>query len=118
MNNKQLIGKKGESLAVKYLENLGYKIIKKNFRCKMGEIDIIAQDRDFLIFVEVKTRSNLLWGNPAESIGTKKLSSIIKTLQFYLLINNKSDKSVRVDAIEIYTSNNESKINHIKNITF
>lgn len=117
MGKTQVFGKKGEEEAEKYLINLGYKILNKNFRSRLGEIDIIAQDKDTLVFVEVKTRSSVLWGQPAESIRRKKLNSIIKTSQYYLLLNKRTQASYRIDAIEVYFSEGRFGINHIKNIT-
>ncbi len=117
MNKNIQVGKTGEDLATRYLEKLGYDIIQRNYKCKTGEIDIIAKDNKTIVFVEVKTRSSQIFGNPAESIGSKKLSSIIKALQFWLLINNKTQDDIRVDAIEVNFESGDYKLNHIKNIT-
>ena len=117
MGKTSVFGKRGEEEAEKYLKNIGYKILSKNFRCKVGEIDIIAYDQNCFVFVEVKTRSSTLWGEPAESIRRKKLNSIIKTSQYYLLLNKKTQSRYRIDAIEVFFSEGRFGINHIKNIT-
>lgn len=112
--NNKLIGKYGEDLAVEFLENLGYEIIEKNFMCKIGEIDIIAKDRDEIVFIEVKTRNTLLYGNPIEAVDKRKRKHIYKTAEYYLLINDLLDSYVRIDIIEIILYEHSYKINHIK----
>lgn len=120
MYYNQNIGKIGENLAIKYLENLGYKIIVRNFRCKQGEIDIIAKEKNEIIFIEVKTRTNIKFGYPAEAVNKLKQNHIHKAIQYYLYKNNVTDYNIRIDVVEIYLkySNNRylSKINHIKDM--
>jgi len=117
VHNHLLTGKRGEQEAEKYLKRVGYAIIDKNFRSKIGEIDIIAKDDDMLVFIEVKTRTSTFWGSPAEAIKRKKLHSIIRTSQYYLLTHHNLPQNIRIDAIEILVVNSETRINHIKNIT-
>ena len=109
------IGKLGENLATKYIISLGYKILERNFRCKFGEIDIIAKDKQELVFIEVKTRTNTKFGNPAEAVNSIKKSHILKTAKYYLYIHKLSNKRIRIEVIEIYLSN-KYYINHIKQI--
>ena len=78
------MGNIGEELSSKYLENIGYKIIERNFRCKQGEIDIIAKDGEEYVFVEVKTRSNLCFGKPREAVDEYKKNHICKTVKYYI----------------------------------
>lgn len=117
MHNHLVTGKQGEQEAENYLKRVGYRIVEKNFRSKIGEIDIIAIEGNELVFVEVKTRSSTFWGNPAEAIQSKKLHSIIRTSQYYLLTHHNLPKNIRIDAIEVYVGNNTPRLNHIKNIT-
>ncbi|MCL4387012.1 MAG: YraN family protein [Patescibacteria group bacterium] len=114
---KHQFGKIGEEEAEKYLKNLGYKIIGKNFRCKLGEIDLIALDGNFLVFVEVKSRSTSLFGTPAEAINAKKLNSMIKTSQFFIQGHKNLSSDIRFDAVEVFGFMGQFEINHIKNIT-
>lgn len=86
--NKRNIGKKYEELAIKHLEKEGYRIIGKNFRSQFGEIDIIAKENDYLVFIEVKYRSSIKSGYPHEAINYNKRNRIAKTAQFYMLKNN------------------------------
>ncbi len=114
MDNRKDTGNIGEDIVAKYLEEKEYEIIKRNFRCKLGEIDIIAQDREEIVFIEVKTRKILSYGNPADSVNEPKLKHIYKAAEYYLLINNKLDNFTRIDVIEVYLKNSGYKINHIK----
>ncbi len=110
------IGKLGEDIAVKYLENIGYKIIERNFYCKQGEIDIIAKDEKEIIFIEVKTRTNILYGNPADAVNLQKQKHIYKSAKYYLYKHSLRDVFVRFDVIEIYYLKNKININHIKQV--
>jgi putative endonuclease len=91
---------------------LNYKIIKRNFRTRFGEIDIIAQDNKTLVFVEVKKKTSEVYGKPAEMITKKKLRKIINTAESYIF-NNKLKGPWRVDAVLIM----DDKIELIKNLT-
>lgn len=113
------LGFLGEQIASKYLENLGYRIIERNFNCKIGEIDIVALDRDILVFVEVKARWSDKFGLPEESITPWKIRKIIKTGEYYKLLHPNLPDSLRLDAVAIdLTFNGETKdIRHFKNIS-
>ena len=115
-NNNIEIGQKGEEIAKKYLINLGYKIIDTNWHySKKAEIDIIAIDKDCIVFIEVKTRTNLNFGHPFEAIDYKKLEKIHKAILGYLTTSKLKYKNYRIDGIAIIGLNN-SKIEHLKNI--
>ncbi|HYM65574.1 MAG TPA: YraN family protein [Candidatus Sulfotelmatobacter sp.] len=111
--------KLGEEIAVKFLKEKGYKIIERNFRKGYGEIDIIAVQNNTLVFVEVKTRTTSLFGGAANSISYHKLQTLIKTAQFYKLINKNLPDSLRIDAIliDLDKKSKVSKIEHVENIT-
>ena len=113
MNNK-ILGNEGEEEATKYLMKNGYKIIERNFLCKQGEIDIIAKDKNEIVFVEVKTRRSTKYGLPAEAVDENKQKHIYKAAEYYLYKNKLEKEYVRIDVIEIYYKNNSYKINHIK----
>ena len=72
-NHNIIVGKNGENIACKYLEQIGYKIITRNYRNKYGEIDIIAKENDNYVFVEVKSRNTNKYGNPAEAVNKSKI---------------------------------------------
>ena len=120
MHLKQIIGKIGEQKACNYLEKNNYIIIDKNFYCRQGEIDIIAKDidRNELLFVEVKSRTNFKFGKPSESVNKKKRNHIFRVAEYYLYIKKIKNENIRLDVIEIYFNiyTNKFRINHIKQV--
>lgn len=116
--NKFSFGRIGEEITCKYLINSGYKIIERNFYYRGGEIDIIAfdEEKDEVVFIEVKTRANRNYGLPSESVNSCKVRHIIKGINYYLYKNNLENSFIRVDAIELFYKNNKFYINHIKQI--
>lgn len=115
---KQKIGKLGENLATKYLEQQGYKVIERNFECRQGEIDIIAIDIDKneLVFIEVKTRTNIKYGKPIEAVDQNKQKHLTKAVRYYLYSRHLENEFVRIDVMEIYLYNHKYRVNHIKQI--
>lgn len=107
------IGKMGEREAAKYLSKSNYKILQLNFRSKFGEIDIIAMHKDTIVFIEVKTRKNNLYGTPGQAVNKSKQRKIIKTALFYLKIKNIYHKNVRFDIVEVWQENNKVMDIHI-----
>lgn len=109
-------GKKGEDLAQEYLKKQGYEILETNKRfSKLCEIDIIAKDKDCLVFVEVKTRSSDFCGAPLEAITKTKYENIKTGLFSYLQETKIKHKKYRIDAVSIILKP-EININHLKNI--
>jgi putative endonuclease len=94
-------GDHAEKIAIKYLINKSYKIIEKNYKNKIGEIDIIAKDKDILVFVEVKFRSNDYFGLPREAVNTNKQFKIRNVATQYITSNKLFDKTCRFDVLEI-----------------
>ena len=110
------LGKNGEEIAAKHLEKLGYKILETNKRfSKLCEIDIIALDKNTLVFVEVKTRKTDVCGHPLEAITRTKYNHIRQGLLIYLK-ENPQYKKFRIDAISVLIKP-ELKIEHLKNIS-
>lgn len=109
-------GKLGENLACQYLTTKGYRIIERNFKMRQGEIDIIAIDKEELVFIEVKTRTNYYYGVPIEAVDSKKQKHLLKAVEYYLYKRNLEKEFVRIDVIEIYLYKHKYKINHIKQI--
>lgn len=100
--NKRSIGTKYESIACDYLQKQGYEILVKNFRCRMGEIDIVARDGEYLVFVEVKYRQKASCGQAVYAVSSKKQQIISRVAAFYLLKNRLSDDTpCRFDVIAI-----------------
>jgi len=115
MKNHLRLGEEGEQLAADYLDQQGYVILTRRFRTKIGEIDIIAKDRDCLVFVEVKTRSSTVYGWPAEAVTWRKQQKIIKTALWFMKDVGALDAKCRFDVIEIIIGHGMAiQYNHIK----
>jgi len=118
-NYKKELGAKGETIALEYLKNKGYKILKTNYHTREGEIDIITSFLDKIIFIEVKTRASNRFGLGEEAIDEKKLESLSLAAEKYLQENNLEDNSWQIDLLTIdFSRNREGKIKHLENITF
>lgn len=114
--NNIIKGRQGEEIAANYLVKNGYKIIDRNWHySKNAEIDIIAEQNGILVFIEVKTRTNLNFGHPFESINYAKIQKIHKAIYGYLKESSIRYKSFRFDGIAIVGLNNPT-IEHIKNL--
>jgi putative endonuclease len=101
MNNRA-VGTAFEQKAAQFLINNGYQLLYRNFRCRLGEIDLIARSEGYLCFIEVKYRSGASKGFPAEAITPAKISRITKTAQFYMLRHRiPQDTPCRFDAVVI-----------------
>lgn len=117
MYSKKILGGIGEKAAAEYLESQGYNIIARNFRCKIGEIDIIAADNDIITFIEVKTRSSEIYGHPGEAVNYYKQKKIIQTALVFIKQRKLYDWMSRFDVVEVITDDFNSivSINLIKN---
>ena len=109
--NRRSIGAQGEADARVFLTQKGAKILEANYRRPTGEIDIIARLGKTLLFVEVKRRSSLRYGRPAEAVDRQKQAHILRTAQLYLQENRLGDVPVRFDVIEVLPG----QIRHIEN---
>lgn len=99
--NKRQIGARYEKKAGKYLISQGYEIVEYNFRCRMGEIDLIAKDGEYLVFCEVKYRAGAAKGHPAEAVGIRKQQVISKCASYYLMIRRLSGILCRFDVVSV-----------------
>ena len=108
---KKFLGRAGEVRAADFLKKKGYKILKKNYKTHLGEIDLIAKDGDTLVFVEVKTRISDDYGSPSEAVNFKKQEKYYKVATEYLVREKLMDSPCRFDVVEI----ENGQINHIFN---
>lgn len=108
-------GKIGEDLACEYILKKNFEIIERNFRCKIGEIDIIAKDKDELVFIEVKTRSQNKYGNPSDAVDKYKKKHIYHAAEYYMMINRIENVFCRLDVMEVFMYDSGTKINYLKN---
>ena len=124
---KQALGRLGEDIAADYLEKNGYRIVRRNQRLGKNELDIICEDDNFIVFVEVKTRSCLYpesgdFGIPSRAVDEGKRKNTVKASRDYLAANY-INKQPRIDVIEVYMLEQKSefktptvlKVNHIRN---
>ena len=115
--SKISLGRKGENIAEKYLVDQGYKILDRNFQNRFGEIDIVAEDKDTLVFVEVKTRFSEKFGRAEEAVTAGKIKKIIKAGQFYRILNKDLPESERIDVVAIDFDNDKlERVELIKNV--
>ena len=85
MKNNRAVGTDYEKKAAQYLETLGYQILEQNFRCRTGEIDLIAKESGYLVFIEVKYRTDTRMGEPQEAVDYRKQRKICRTVDYYCL---------------------------------
>jgi putative endonuclease len=101
MTEKSDLGKRGEDIAVAYLRKQGYKILERNYKNRIGEVDIIALDRKTYCFIEVKTRENLDLGLPCEAVHAHKQLKISRVAQSYVAFEGIEDHNCRFDIVSI-----------------
>lgn len=111
---KNIFGKKGEIIATNYLKNKDYTIICNNYKTPIGEIDIIAKDKNTIVFVEVKTRTSRAFGDPLEAVNAHKQMKIRQVATMYLKQFGKLNTSCRFDVIGVLGDTDE-EIRHIQN---
>lgn len=108
------LGRQGEDLATDYLKTRGYTILVRNYRQKTGEIDIIARDGECLVFIEVKTRTSLLFGQPYEAVTQKKQGQISRVALDYITRNKLHNKAMRFDVVSVLIpAHGKIEINHL-----
>ena len=109
--NRRETGSLSERAAGQFLQQKGYRIIQYNYRCRVGEIDIIAEDGDTLVFCEVKYRRTEKYGTPLEAVGYVKQRTIARCAQYFLLEHHVTERKCRFDVVGI----SPEKITHIEN---
>jgi putative endonuclease len=113
-NDRLALGKKGEDMAVRHVKGLGYRVIERNYRCPLGEIDLIAQDGDYLAFIEIKTRRGRSTGEAKEAVGNRKQRKLTQLALYYLKNEFKNDSKARFDVVAISLYDKKNKIELIK----
>ena len=109
------LGKLGEELALKKIKRLGYKYITSNYRCALGEIDLIARDNDCLVFIEIKTRKSRSTAYAKEAVNKRKRRQISKAALTYMKANKCLDSKARFDVIAISLVGDHKEIEVIRN---
>lgn len=114
MTNKQK-GQLGEDIAVKFLRDREYEILRTNYRTRRAEIDIIARNNDYIVFIEVKYRESISYGYPLESVTVSKCAKIRHAAEYYILSEYGYELDVRFDVIEILNQGG-LEINHLEGV--
>lgn len=116
-DNRKQLGAFGEQVAKDHLEKHGYEIVQCNYRCSIGEIDIVARDGDYLVFVEVRTKRDRQFGSPEESITLAKKTKLVELAETYLQEHQDSSELWRIDvvAVEVGRADKISRIEIIEN---
>lgn len=108
------VGETGEGIAAKFLEKHGHEILERNFRFQRGEIDIISFTKGIVVFTEVKTRTNVSYGDPKDAVDIFKRRQIYMTAEHYLTQRSPFYRAARFDVIEVFLTD-KPMIHHIKN---
>lgn len=111
---RRRVGQDGERRAEHFLRSLGYSIVERNYRSPRGEIDLVAQDRETLVFVEVRTRRADEYGGPLASVGRHKQRQISKTALHYVSRFGLHDRATRFDVIGIVGEGEHANLTHVK----
>ena len=112
---RQILGNEGERIAESYLKEKGYRLVERNYRCPVGELDLIALDRRVIVFVEVKTRSDDRFGTPLESVHLRKQKKMIKAALFFLSQRRLHHREARFDVVGISLVDRKPMVEHVKN---
>jgi len=112
---RQNVGKRGEEVASAYLEKAGYRIIERNYRCIFGEIDIVAEDGDSIVFVEVKSRRSSAYGPPQLAVGYRKQRKISMVALHYIDERKMQGRNARFDVVAVQLLASGTSIELIKN---
>lgn len=111
-----ITGKAGEDLAALFLTEKGMRIRERNFRCTFGEIDMICEDRGSVVFVEVKTRSRAVRGEPGEAVGRAKKARLVKAASQYLSRSKSWSRPCRFDLVSVLFLDGETIVEHLEDI--
>jgi putative endonuclease len=109
------LGKEGEDLALREVESLGYQCIERNYRCSLGELDLVARDGDSLVFIEIKTRKGKSLGYAKEAVHARKQRQMSKVALAYMKKNRCEDTKARFDVVVIHQKGLDREIEVIRN---
>jgi putative endonuclease len=114
-NARQSLGREGEKIAEQYLRKKGYTLVERNYRCSVGEVDLIVLDRRVVVFVEVKTRTGHGFGMPSEAVERRKQKKMIQTAQFFINAKGLHQREARFDVVGISWLGSRPVVEHIEN---
>lgn len=106
-------GDEGEEAAVRFLEGQGYRVLARNYSCRHGELDVVAERGDTLCFVEVRMRSTAVWGDPSHTVSFAKQRRVVKAALHYLLTQRLRDRMIRFDVISVVGRGERATVEHL-----
>ncbi len=109
------LGGRGEAWAVRRLEQLGYRIVERNYRCPLGEIDCVAVHRGTVVFLEVKARATAAYGDPLEAVDRRKRRKLTRLAQYYVAEKNLHGAPLRFDVVAVRVDGGEPRVDVIEN---
>jgi len=109
------LGRLGEELALKKIQNMGYKCLVRNYRCALGELDLVARDGDTLVFVEIKTRRGKSLGYAKEAVSNRKKRQLSKVALHYMKDHHCADAKSRFDVVAVSLAGNRREIEVVRN---
>ena len=112
MDHRPSLGRSGEDLAARHLQSIGCTVLERNFRCRAGEIDVIARRGDVVIFCEVKTRQTDRWGLPAEAVHARKQARLRRLAGEWLTLRRPGRVRVRFDVVSVIVADGRSELTH------
>ena len=115
MNRKGRLGQRGEEIAARFLEANGYRLREKNYRCSFGEIDLIATTDEYLVFIEVKTRTGKNSPHPSLSVTGKKQAKVRQIGEYYRSLNPLVVLQPRFDVISVMVEGEQERVEHLVN---
>lgn len=113
--DRRAYGQEAEDAAVSHLESLGYRVRDRNFLCRYGEVDVIAEKGDLVCFVEVRMRSHAAWGDPAHTVSVGKQRKVVRAALHYLFRHSLGDRMLRFDVITVVGRGAAAKVEYIPN---
>jgi len=114
-SQRQILGREGERIAENYLKEKGYRLVERNYRCPMGELDLIALDRRVIVFIEVKTRSDFRFGVPTESVHPRKQRKMIQAALYFLSRHRLHHREARFDVVGVSLAKGRPEVEHVQN---
>jgi len=114
-DDRQVLGAEGERAAEKFLRRQRYTIVERNYRCRSGEVDLIALDRSTVVFVEVKTRTQRGFGSPLEAVDPRKQRQVQRAAQHYLSEKRLHDRDARFDVVGVWVEKGQVCCELVKN---
>ena len=114
MRVKDAVGRWGEQVAAEHLAKAGLELLARNWRCAEGELDVVAREGDALVFCEVKTRSSVRFGDPAEAVGPEKATRIRRLALRWLAANGVSGRELRFDVVTVLRAPEGVRVRHLR----